>query len=119
MTIWEINKMGNILSDSYDEALDKMQQRRTTTQPTGDTPVVKTVTKTYTVTLPRGHVEEVSEGWLKEMRKWLNNEFGDDIFHYNHCSELPLPHNGESHRFVYRGPTQHQRFMDIKFEDKE
>jgi predicted transcriptional regulator YdeE len=68
--------MGNILSDSYDEALGNFQQR-TYIKPTEDTPVAKTVTKTYTVTLPNGHVEEVSEGWLKEMRKWLNNEFGD------------------------------------------
>jgi hypothetical protein len=108
-----MNKMGNILSDSYDEALDNMQQRRITTQPTEDTPVVKTVTKTYTVTLPSGHVENVDEDWLKSMRKWLNNEFGD------HTVVTPTPQNP----FVYRGPMPWSEFpkfnVTSEFEDKE
>jgi hypothetical protein len=66
----------NNMSDNYDKALDDFEQR-TYKKPEEYAPVTKTVTKTYTISLPSAHVEEVSEEWLKEMRKWLNNEFGD------------------------------------------
>jgi hypothetical protein len=107
--------MGNILSDAYDKMYEEVQNsvRHNQKKQGEDTPVVKTVTKTYTVTLPNGHVEEVNEGWLKEMRKWLNNEFGDGTV------TAPPPQNP----FVYRYPMPWSEFPKFNItsdvEDKE